>query len=232
MEYFPTQFPIIHRVYSGRSSGQPRSHNVPREPYWLVLVPDLFRDSCRLKASTIKIPKHLYEAWLNGMTTQINFHAPEGSGHFDAHAQPELGAELGDFERPTRTAFEFGNHLTGGSGNGLLKALDGLTELRSFMPVGAAGCGDEGDSAEMPNATRSVSGIRPPNSWLIGSSGGDSGNGAGAAAGTPRDHGKDSRAFVRATKSYEYQMGRARSGSGRYWSVALMFFSTVDMNYL
>ncbi|OQV13970.1 hypothetical protein BV898_11851 [Hypsibius exemplaris] len=178
------------------SSGQPRSHNVPREPYWLVLVPDLFRDSCKAKASNIKTPKHLYDSWLNGMATTINFQAPEGSGTFDT--TPESRAELGDFERAR--GFEYG-------GGALKNPENTVAALQSFIPHGSAGAGagagagvgagtggEKGDSAE-PAAMRSASGFRP-NNWTLGSGGG-------------RDNG-DLRSIIRGTKSHEFQIGRGR----------------------
>ena len=74
---------------------------MPRDPYWLVVVPELFRDACRTKTDGIKVPKSLYEVWLNGMATNINFQPPKGLSVGTAHASvpQKIGGELGDFQR-------------------------------------------------------------------------------------------------------------------------------------
>lgn len=187
--------------HSYGSSGQPRSHNVPRDPYWLVVVPELFRDACRTKTDGIKVPKSLYEVWLNGMATNINFQPPKGLSVGTAHASvpQKIGGELGDFQRSQVTDIDVSVEVP------KRDQMD-LPELsRLFSSPQAVGGGDKGDNSKDSLMQRSTSSIHPGN-WLTGSTG---------YTNIGRGDNKEARVFVRATKSNEFHLGRDRP-AGRF----------------
>ncbi|XP_055341012.1 uncharacterized protein LOC129590062 isoform X2 [Paramacrobiotus metropolitanus] len=167
----------------GYGSGQPRSHNVPREPYWLVVVPDMFRDSCKAKASQIKVPKHLHDAWLNGMSTTINFKPPDVPASVATNSTSKYNGELGDFERTKASEISIQD---------LVKAQQEFKQMRSST-------GEKGDSNELPSILRGAITTPRTSNWLVESSN------------TVRALQPDPRNFVRATKSHEFHMGRGRA---------------------